>query len=341
MALTASFLLSAGPARGADWGTKTSFGLDLGLGSVLTRYSPDAQDGGSVLLVSLRASYDLSPDLAVGVLLRQWSLPGSNHGTTPGLNLRFEPYRGAIGRAFFDGAVGPSWTRDRVTVGYDVGAGFELDLPMSPGLSLGPFLRYGQVINPATGSSSDGRAWALGLAATFHLGRWSAATATSRAHAPGGGRPVRPFTFKVSDSDHDGVSDERDQCPEVPAGRHPDAFRVGCPENDEDSDGIPDGDDLCPTDAAGDHPDPARLGCPFIDSDGDGVGDPDDHCPDKPGPATKDPATNGCPVQRKAAVNKGEEEPPAEASTSVLRPVSKKRIKGPTPKNAAEEGSGP
>ena len=319
------------PAPSADLADKTSIGLDLGIGSVLTAYSPDAQDGGSVLLLSLRGSYDVSDDIALQLLFRQWSLPGSNHATMPGFGARFEPFRGTLGRAFLDAALGPAWTRDRVALAYDLGVGFELDVGLVPGLGLGPFFRYGQVINPANQSSADGRAWALGLSGTFRIGPWSTAAAADRAHAPNKGKPVRPFTFKVGDTDHDGVSDERDQCPEVPAGRYPDAFRAGCPENDEDGDGIPDSDDVCPTDAPGDHPDPARKGCPFIDSDGDGVADPDDHCPDKPGPATKDPATNGCPVVKKAAVQPDEQqEAPSDASTSDLKPVSKRRLSRPT-----------
>ena len=320
---------AATPATAAvDWTDKTSLGLDLGIGGVLTAYSPDAQDGGSDLLLSLRGSYDVSSDVALQLLFRQWSLPGSNHATMPGFGVRFEPFRGALGRAFLDAAVGPAWTQDRVALGYDLGVGFELDVGLVPGLAVGPFFRYGQVINPDNQSSADGRVWALGLSGTFRIGPWSTAAAVTRTRAPNGGRPVRPFTFKVQDTDHDGVSDERDQCLETPAGRHPDAFRPGCPENDE-GDGIPDGDDLCPTDAPGDHPDPARKGCPFIDSDGDGVADPDDHCPDKPGPATKDPATNGCPVVKKAAVQPDEREAPSNASTSDLKPVSKHRLSRP------------
>src|SRR4029077_20208511 len=115
------------------------------------------------------------------------------------------------------------------------------------------------------------------------------------------------------------------QCPEVPAGKHPDSFRPGCPENDEDSDGIPDSDDVCPTDPMGDTPDPKRKGCPFIDSDGDGIADDDDHCPDAAGPKTDDPRTNGCPPVHKAAPMREEREaPPPESTTGDLKPVSKR-----------------
>jgi hypothetical protein len=335
--LAATSVLALHPAVAADWTTQTAVGLDLGLGGVITPYRPDAQDGGSDLLISVRGSYDFGNDLALQVLLRQWSLPGSNHATMPGVGGRFEPLKSSIGRGFLDAAVGPAWTQDRVAPAFDVGVGYELDVSLVPGLCLGPFFRYGQVINPANRSSDDGRAWALGLSGTFRIGPWSAAAAAERAHAPNGGKPVRAFQFKVQDSDHDGVSDERDQCPEVPAGRHPDAFRAGCPENDEDNDGIPDSDDACPTDPMGDTPDPKRKGCPFTDSDGDGIADEDDHCPDKPGPKTEDPSTNGCPRVRKAAPMPEEREPPpSEETTRDLKPVSKRRLSRPAPRPPQE-----
>jgi Thrombospondin type 3 repeat len=329
--LALASLLLPRAARAADsWTERSAVGVDLALGGIITRYRPDAPDGGSVFLASIRGSYDLGPDTSVSVLLRQWSLPGSNHATMPGLGGRFEPYQGDVGRAFVDVDLGPTWTRDRVTLGFDLGGGFEVEFPAVAGLGIGPSFRYGQVVNPASMGARDGRSWALGFSGTFHIGRWSKAGAAARAQSPMGGKPVRPYTFKVVDSDHDGISDDSDQCPEVAAGRHPDAFRPGCPENDEDGDGVPDEDDVCPATAAGDHPDRARLGCPFDDSDGDGVADLDDHCPDKPGPATRDPATNGCPVARKAAAQPAEpKQDPSDASPADLKPVSKHRLRGP------------
>jgi outer membrane protein OmpA-like peptidoglycan-associated protein len=50
------------------------------------------------------------------------------------------------------------------------------------------------------------------------------------------------------DRDHDGISDEDDQCPETPEDKDGDRDTDGCPEADRDSDtdGIPDSDDECP-----------------------------------------------------------------------------------------------
>jgi hypothetical protein len=141
---------------------------------------------------------------------------------------------------------------------------------------------------------------------------------------------VRPFVFNVPDSDHDGVTDDVDECPQVPAGRRRDPIRRGCPENDEDQDGITDSDDLCPLTPAGDHPDPARKGCPFADSDGDGIADADDHCPYKSGPASTDPTRNGCPERPKKASRRTKKRQPASGAESLPAPtVTPKRSMTP------------
>jgi OOP family OmpA-OmpF porin len=90
------------------------------------------------------------------------------------------------------------------------------------------------------------------------------------------------------DSDHDGVYDGLDKCPNTPAGAHVDAN--GCP-TDEDVDGVPDGIDQCPNTPKGATVD--AKGCP-IDSDGDGVPDGIDQCPNTPPGATVDGV--GCPL---------------------------------------------
>src|SRR3989442_962388 len=60
------------------------------------------------------------------------------------------------------------------------------------------------------------------------------------------------------DSDHDGVPDNRDACPDTPAGATVDA--KGCPF-DSDLDGVPDGIDQCPNTPAGTKVD--ATGCPL------------------------------------------------------------------------------
>ena len=87
------------------------------------------------------------------------------------------------------------------------------------------------------------------------------------------------YNFGAGDADGDGVSDKKDECPDVFGLKE---FN-GCP--DTDGDGIPDTKDRCPEEAGSEN----LQGCP--DSDGDGVADIDDSCPEKPGAIEM----NGCP----------------------------------------------
>ncbi len=85
------------------------------------------------------------------------------------------------------------------------------------------------------------------------------------------------LTFNMGnskDTDQDGVSDKRDNCPETPAGVAVD--RLGCPL-DRDRDGVADYQDNCP-EVSGTR---ALNGCP--DRDNDGVADDKDRCPDMAG----------------------------------------------------------
>lgn len=101
--------------------------------------------------------------------------------------------------------------------------------------------------------------------------------------------PTVPGTAKyngcpVPDTDKDGIDDEHDQCPTVPGI----AKYNGCPIPDTDKDGINDEEDKCPT-----VPGVVRYqGCPVPDTDGDGVNDEEDKCPTLAG--TRE--NNGCPV---------------------------------------------
>jgi outer membrane protein OmpA-like peptidoglycan-associated protein len=84
------------------------------------------------------------------------------------------------------------------------------------------------------------------------------------------------------DRDNDGVTDDKDACPDVPG----EVALSGCP--DRDKDGIADKDDKCP-----DVPGTAKYqGCPVPDSDNDGIDDEHDKCPNTPGTAKY----QGCPV---------------------------------------------
>ncbi len=91
----------------------------------------------------------------------------------------------------------------------------------------------------------------------------------------------------VKDSDHDGVRDEEDRCPNTPEGIAVDEF--GCP-TDADGDRVPDYLDKCPNTASGMPVD--ANGCP-IDTDEDGVPDYLDLCKDTPSGIAVD--KRGCP----------------------------------------------
>ena len=102
------------------------------------------------------------------------------------------------------------------------------------------------------------------------------------------------YSFGAGDADKDGVSDEKDECPDVPGLKE---FN-GCP--DSDGDGIPDNKDRCPEEAGTE----ALQGCP--DGDGDGVADIDDICPDIAGMAEM----NGCPDTDSDGVSDNEDKCP-------------------------------
>jgi outer membrane protein OmpA-like peptidoglycan-associated protein len=92
------------------------------------------------------------------------------------------------------------------------------------------------------------------------------------------------------DRDHDGVTDDKDECPDS-AGV---VALNGCP--DKDGDGIPDKNDKCP-DVSGS----AKYGgCPVPDSDSDGVNDDEDKCPNARGSAKN----HGCPEIQKEVERK-------------------------------------
>ncbi len=91
----------------------------------------------------------------------------------------------------------------------------------------------------------------------------------------------------IPDSDGDGVLENRDRCPDTPAGAQVDG--TGCP-SDSDADGVPDGVDRCANTAPG--AEVNATGC-TQDSDGDNIADGLDRCPDTESGVLVDP--NGCP----------------------------------------------
>ncbi len=101
-----------------------------------------------------------------------------------------------------------------------------------------------------------------------------------------------PKKEEPKDRDKDGILDEKDACPDVPGIKTDDPKTNGCP--DKDGDGIMDSVDACPDLKGVKTEDPKTNGCP-PDKDGDGIFDADDACPDVKGVKSEDPKKNGCP----------------------------------------------
>ena len=98
-----------------------------------------------------------------------------------------------------------------------------------------------------------------------------------------------------ADRDGDRILDEQDACPDEPGLPNEDPKKNGCPPpKDRDGDGIVDAEDACPEVKGVADADPKKNGCP-PDTDGDGIIDPEDACPQEPGKPDPDPKKNGCP----------------------------------------------
>src|SRR5262245_45216834 len=91
----------------------------------------------------------------------------------------------------------------------------------------------------------------------------------------------------IPDSDGDGILENKDRCPDTPAGAQVDG--TGCP-SDSDADGVPDGVDRCANTAPGAEVD--STGC-TQDSDSDNIPDGLDRGPATESRVLVDP--NGCP----------------------------------------------
>jgi outer membrane protein OmpA-like peptidoglycan-associated protein len=100
----------------------------------------------------------------------------------------------------------------------------------------------------------------------------------------------------AKDSDHDGIPDDLDACPNEPEDHKDPDPNDGCPAPaDRDNDGIPDQFDKCPDQPEDKDGIDDQDGCPEDDADHDGVLDTVDACPKEPGQPDPDPKKNGCP----------------------------------------------
>jgi hypothetical protein len=119
-----------------------------------------------------------------------------------------------------------------------------------------------------------------------------------------GSSPVRlvagvTWAPREHDRDHDGIDDDKDECPDLAEDRDGFQDEDGCPDPDNDDDNIPDAEDKCPLEPEDEDGFQDEDGCPDPDNDGDGILDKDDRCPNEAGPRSADPKQNGCPVRDK------------------------------------------
>ena len=115
---------------------------------------------------------------------------------------------------------------------------------------------------------------------------------------------AKPIAAKqvYADSDHDGIPDDVDRCPNEPEDR--DGFQDddGCPDLDNDNDGIPDAQDKCPNEPEDKDGFEDQDGCPDPDNDHDGIPDRLDKCPDQAETINGIDDEDGCPDTGSGAV---------------------------------------
>ena len=182
-------------------------------------------------------------------------------------NVMLTPWPGSYGGPFVFAGAGTSQVKASGTSGVnqgdvEVGGGLRFWLTDALGLRLEMRQAFYKWDDPARGSEKIN-------------------------HVIAGGGLVFAFGAKGRDTDGDGVTDRKDECPATPKGAKVDA--KGCPK-DSDGDGVLDGLDKCEGTAKGCTVD--RNGCPG-DADQDGVCDGLDQCADTPKGASVD--AKGCP----------------------------------------------
>jgi len=295
-----------------------------GAGAMLSSPQRDALKYNLALEGAVRAGIVIADPLTLQLDFGSWWFPSSEgygRATLLGFGLRFDPELSDVGRFVVDGHTGVGLTGNVERAMFDAGLGFEFALSKSWGL--GPVVRYGQVVHDeSVDTTGDAKFFAVALSLTYRPTHTPPAPPPPPPPPPAPAAPadtdhdgvpdasdvcptdaagVHPDTranrrgCPALDGDNDGVTDDVDQCVDVPQGPAPDPTRLGCPDGDDDKDGVPNHQDQCPAEPAGLQPDPARAGCPAPDKDKDSVPDAVDACPDKAGAPSSDPKKNGCP----------------------------------------------
>jgi len=97
------------------------------------------------------------------------------------------------------------------------------------------------------------------------------------------------------DKDGDGITDDKDKCPNEPEDKDGYQDEDGCPDPDNDGDGIPDTADKCPLEPEDQDGYQDADGCPDPDNDSDGLADRIDQCPNEPEDKDGYQDADGCP----------------------------------------------
>ncbi|MDO9021183.1 MAG: thrombospondin type 3 repeat-containing protein [Myxococcales bacterium] len=173
---------------------------------------------------------------------------------------------GGVGRALVGGAVGA-------------------DVAIIDGLTVGPSLRYQQLIAGSAGGDDPRYA---SLAVVVGL----SSELFDRPRARPAPEPARPVAAPVAPP----VATPPVATPPAPRTTPPPPPTPPVvPTVDRDHDGVPDASDACPAEAPGWLPDPVRPGCPLPDRDRDLVPDASDVCPAVTGAPHEEAPLHGCP----------------------------------------------
>ena len=105
----------------------------------------------------------------------------------------------------------------------------------------------------------------------------------------------KPKPQGPKDRDGDGITDDKDQCPDDPEDKDGFQDEDGCPDPDNDNDGIPDVKDKCPNEPEDKDGFQDEDGCPDLDNDADGLNDAIDKCPNEPEDKDGFQDEDGCP----------------------------------------------
>ena len=285
-----------GPARAFDGPSLEARG-SVGAGSMLSQAQRD-QGYHSGFVPDLHPGLRVSDMFAAELALASWFFPrdgglGTGRATLLGGGLRFDPRVTSWLTWFLDAHAGLALTGGDNRFMVDGGTG--LDVWFKRNLAVGPYVRYGHILD----AGPDPMFWAAALCATVTL-----ATVGDEPPALGGRDPEREERQKAwekerrsgrqasrySDRDGDGITDEHDICPDEKPGSNPDPNMQGCPRQeshraesatrrtelappsqsgggDRDGDGVPDKDDKCPNRPFGNMPDPMAMGCPLPEKD--------------------------------------------------------------------------